>query len=146
MLMPKKVKHRKQQRGRRTGLAKGATTVDFGDYGIKALEPGWLTARQIEAARIAMTRHVRRGGKIWIRVFPHKPVTQKPAETRMGSGKGNPEHWVAVVKPGAILFELAGVDEALAKSAMERAIQKLPIKAEFVVRSGVGAESGAHSS
>lgn len=141
--MPKKVKYRKQQRGRRTGLAKGATTVDFGDYGIKALEPGWLTARQIEAARIAMTRHVRRGGKIWIRVFPHKPVTQKPAETRMGSGKGNPEHWVAVVKPGAILFELAGVDEALAKSAMERAIQKLPIKAEFVVRSG--AETGAHS-
>ncbi len=145
MLMPKKVKHRKQHRGRTTGLAKGATTVDFGDYGIKALEPGWLTARQIEAARIAMTRHVRRGGKIWIRVFPHKPVTQKPAETRMGSGKGNPEHWVAVVKPGAILFELAGVDEALAKSAMERAIQKLPIKAEFVVRSGLGAEAGGHS-
>jgi large subunit ribosomal protein L16 len=142
MLMPKKVKHRKQQRGRTKGLAKGATTVDFGDYGIKALEPGWITARQIEAARIAMTRHVRRGGKIWIRVFPQKPVTQKPAETRMGSGKGNPEHWVAVVKPGAILFELAGVDEALARSAMERAIQKLPIKAEFVVRAG--AEQGAH--
>jgi large subunit ribosomal protein L16 len=144
MLMPKKVKYRKQQRGRMSGLAKGATSVDFGDYGIKALEPGWVTARQIEAARIAMTRHVRRGGKIWIRVFPQKPVTQKPAETRMGSGKGNPEHWVAVVKPGAILFELAGVDEALAKSAMERAIQKLPIKAEFVVRAGVGADSGAH--
>ncbi|HEV2370065.1 MAG TPA: 50S ribosomal protein L16 [Acidimicrobiales bacterium] len=135
MLMPRKVKHRKQQRGRRAGTAKGGTTVGFGDYGIQALEPGWITARQIEAARIAMTRHVRRGGKVWIRVFPDKPVTQKPAETRMGSGKGNPEHWVAVVKPGRIMFELSGVGEDLAKSAMERAIQKLPIKARFVVRS-----------
>ena len=114
MLMPKKVKHRKTQRGRLTGAAKGGTSVTFGDFGIQALEPGWLTARQIEAARIAMTRHVKRGGKVWIRVFPDKPVTQKPAETRMGSGKGNPEHWVAVVHPGRVLFELAGVDEALA--------------------------------
>jgi large subunit ribosomal protein L16 len=135
MLMPRKVKHRKQQRGRRSGMAKGGTTVTFGEFGIQALEPAWLTARQIEAARIAMTRHVRRGGKVWIRVFPDKPVTQKPAETRMGSGKGNPEHWVAVVKPGRILFELSGVNEELARSAMERAIQKLPIKAKVVVRS-----------
>ena len=134
MLMPKKVRHRKQQRGRRTGMAKGGTAVTFGDYGVQALEPGWITARQIEAARIAMTRHVKRGGKVWIRVFPDKPVTAKPAETRMGSGKGNPEFWVAVVKPGRILFELGGVNEALGRAAMERAIQKLPIKARFVVR------------
>ena len=134
MLMPRKVKHRKQQRGRRSGTAKGGTTVTFGDYAIQALEPGWISARQIEAARIAMTRHVRRGGKVWIRVFPDKPVSQKPAETRMGSGKGNPEYWVAVVKPGRILFELAGVGEELARAAMERAIQKLPIKARFVQR------------
>jgi large subunit ribosomal protein L16 len=134
MLMPRKVKHRKVQRGRLTGQAKGGTTVNFGEYGIQALEPGWITARQIEAARIAMTRHVRRGGKVWIRVFPDKPITAKPAETRMGSGKGNPEFWVAVVKPGRILFELGGVNEALGRSAMERAIQKLPIKARFVVR------------
>src|SRR5881392_1828011 len=135
MLMPKKVRHRKTQRGRMSGVAKGGTRVHFGDYGIQALEPGWITNRQIEAARIAMTRHVRRGGKVWINIFPDKPVTQKPAETRMGSGKGNPEHWVAVVKPGRIMFELAGVAEPLAKEAMERAIQKLPIKARFVVRS-----------
>jgi large subunit ribosomal protein L16 len=137
MLMPRKVKHRKQHRGRRQGDAKGGTAINFGDYGIQALEPAWLTQRQIEAARIAMTRHVKRGGKVWIRIFPDKPVTQKPAETRMGSGKGNPEHWVAVVKPGRILFELAGVDRELAKEAMERAIQKLPIKAKFVVRPGM---------
>ncbi len=136
MLMPRKTRHRKQQRGRLRGEAKGGTTLNFGDFGIQALEPAWLTARQIEAARIAMTRHVRRGGKVWIRVFHDKPVTQKPAETRMGSGKGNPEHWVAVVKPGRVLFELGGVDEALARSAMERAIQKLPMKAKFVVRPG----------
>src|SRR5271165_2546362 len=129
MLMPRKVKHRKEQRGRMSGLTKGGETINFGDYGIQALEPAWITARQIEAARIAMTRHVRRGGKVWIRIFPSKPVTQKPAETRMGSGKGNPEHWVAVVKPGRVLFELGGVDEALARAAMERAIQKLPMKA-----------------
>ncbi len=134
MLMPKKVKHRKQQRGRLSGAAKGGTNITFGDYGIQALEPGWITARQIEAARIAMTRHVKRGGKVWIRIFPDKPVTQKPAETRMGAGKGNPEHWVAVVRPGRIMFELSGVPEELAKAAMERAIQKLPIKARFVVR------------
>jgi large subunit ribosomal protein L16 len=135
MLMPRKVKHRKQQRGRLSGQAKGGTQVTFGEYGIQALEPGWITARQIEAARIAMTRHVRRGGKVWIRVFPDKPVTSKPAETRMGSGKGNPEFWVAVVKPGRILFELGGVNEALGRSALERAIQKLPIRARVVLRS-----------
>ena len=149
MLMPRKVRHRKQQRGRLTGAAKGGTTVNFGDFGIQALEPGWITARQLEAARIAMTRHVRRGGKVWIRVFPDKPVTQKPAETRMGSGKGNPEHWVAVVRPGRILFELSGVDETLARGAMERAIQKLPMRARFVARGGaaeVAAAGGSHGS
>jgi large subunit ribosomal protein L16 len=134
MLMPRKVAHRKHQRGRMTGAAKGGTEISFGEFGIQALEPGWITARQIEAARIAMTRHVKRGGKVWINVFPDKPVTQKPAETRMGSGKGNPERWVAVVKPGRIMFELAGVNEELARGAMERAIQKLPIKAKFVTR------------
>ena len=134
MLMPRKVKHRKTHRGRLTGKAKGGSTVTFGDYGIQALEPGWITARQIEAARIAMTRHIKRGGKVWINVFPHKPVTQKPAETRMGSGKGNPEKWVAVVKPGRILFELSYNDPDIAKAAIERAIQKLPIKARFVTR------------
>ncbi len=134
MLMPRKVKHRKQQRGRLRGMTKGGSTITFGDFAIQALEPGWITARQIEAARIAMTRHIKRGGMVWIRIFPDKPVTQKPAETRMGSGKGNPEHWVAVVKPGRVLFELGGVNEELAKGAMERAIQKLPIKAKFVVR------------
>ena len=132
--MPKKVKHRKQQRGRRTGMAKGGTNITFGDYGIQALEPGWITARQIEAARIAMTRHVRRGGKVWINVFPDKPVTEKPAETRMGSGKGNPERWVAVVKPGRILFELSFNDPTVAREAIDRAIQKLPIKARFIAR------------
>jgi large subunit ribosomal protein L16 len=134
MLMPRKVKHRKQQRGRLKGAAKGGTEVTFGDFGIQALEPGWITARQIEAARIAMTRHVRRGGKVWINVFPDKPVTQKPAETRMGSGKGNPEMWVAVVKPGRILFELSYPNAEIARAAIERAIQKLPIKARFVAR------------
>ncbi len=134
MLMPRKVKHRKTHRGRLTGQAKGATTVDKGDYGIQALEPGWITARQIEAARIAMTRHIKRGGKVWINIFPDKPVTQKPAETRMGSGKGNPEKWVAVVKPGRIMFELSYNDPELAKAAIERAIQKLPIKARVVTR------------
>jgi large subunit ribosomal protein L16 len=132
MLMPRKVKYRKQQRGRMAGMAKGGVELAFGDFGIQALEAGWISARQIEAARIAMTRHVKRGGKVWIRVFPDKPVTQKPAETR----KGNPEFWVAVVKPGRIMFELGGVDETLARAAMERAIQKLPIKAKFVIRPG----------
>jgi large subunit ribosomal protein L16 len=135
MLMPKKVKHRKQHRGRTSGEASGGAEITFGDFGIQALEPGWITARQIEAARIAMTRHIKRGGKVWIRIFPDKPVTQKPAETRMGSGKGNPEHWVAVVKPGRVMFELAGVAEPLAREAMNRAIQKLPIKAKIIVRS-----------
>ncbi len=134
MLMPRKVKHRKQHRGRMTGTAKGGTKVSFGEYGIQVLEPGWITARQIEAARIAMTRHIRRGGKVWINVFPDKPVTEKPAETRMGSGKGNPERWVAVVKPGRVIFELSYPDEEIARSAMERAIQKLPIKARVISR------------
>jgi large subunit ribosomal protein L16 len=134
MLMPRKVAHRKHHRGRLTGTSKGGTNVTQGQYGIQAIEPGWITARQIEAARIAMTRHIRRGGKVWINIFPDKPVTQKPAETRMGSGKGNPERWVAVVRPGRILFELSYPDPAVAKSALERAIQKLPIKARFVTR------------
>jgi large subunit ribosomal protein L16 len=140
MLIPRRVKHRKQHHPSRKGMASGGTRVAFGEYGIQALEPGWITARQIEAARIAMTRHVKRGGKVWINVFPDKPVTQKPAETRMGSGKGNPERWVAVVKPGRIMFELAGVTEELAQEAMERAIQKLPIKARFITRANVEAE------
>lgn len=135
--MPRRVKHRKQHRGRMKGAAKGGTDVVFGEYGIQALEPGWITARQIEAARIAMTRHIRRGGKVWINLFPDKPVTEKPAETRMGSGKGNPERWVAVVKPGRVMFELSYPDEAVARSAIERAIQKLPIKARFVSREEV---------
>ena len=134
MLMPRRVKHRKQHRGRRTGPSKGGNEVVFGEYGIQALEPGWISARQIEAARIAMTRHIKRGGKVWISVFPDKPVTEKPAETRMGSGKGNPERWVAVVKPGRILFELSYSDPVVAKEAIDRAIQKLPIKAKFVTR------------
>ena len=134
MLMPRKVKHRKHHRGRLTGDAKGGTTITFGEFAIQALEPGWITARQIEAARIAMTRHVRRGGKVWINVFPDKPVTEKPAETRMGSGKGNPERWVAVVKPGRVMFELSYPNEEIARAAMERAIQKLPIKARFIKR------------
>ena len=134
MLMPRKVKHRKQHRGRMKGDAKGGSSVTFGDYGIQALEPGWITARQIEAARVAMPRHIKRGGKVWINVFPDKPVTAKPAETRMGSGKGNPEMWVAVVKPGRVLFELSYNDPAIARAAIDRAIQKLPIKARFVAR------------
>src|SRR5213076_2515005 len=134
MLLPKKTKFRKYQRGRRRGFSKGQTTVQAGDYGLKALENGWVTNRQIEAARIAMTRKIRRGGKVWINVFPDKPVTQKPAETRMGSGKGSPEHWVAVVKPGRVLFELSYNDPVVARAAIERAIQKLPIKAKFIAR------------
>ena len=134
MLMPRKVKHRKQHRGRLTGATKGGSAVSYGQYGIQALEPGWITARQIEAARIAMTRHIKRGGKVWINIFPDKPITEKPAETRMGSGKGNPERWVAVVKPGRIMFELSYSDPVIAKEAIERAIQKLPIKAKFVTR------------
>ena len=134
MLLPRKSKHRKQFRGRRAGTSKGQTTVQAGDYGLKALEAGWVTNRQIEAARIAMTRKIRRGGKVWINVFPDKPVTQKPAETRMGSGKGAPEHWVAVVKPGRVMFELAGVVDRLAKEALRLAGRKLPIKTKVVTR------------
>lgn len=144
--MPKKVKHRKHQRGRMKGQTKGGSEVTFGDYGIQALEPGWVTARQIEAARIAMTRHIRRGGKVWINVFPDKPVTQKPAETRMGSGKGSPEYWVAVVKPGRILFEVAGVDEERASEALRRAAMKMPMKCKVRVRETPGvhaSEEGA---
>jgi large subunit ribosomal protein L16 len=134
MLLPRRTKFRKQQRGRRAGLSKGQQRVHFGDYGLKALEAGWVTNRQIEAARIAMTRKIKRGGKVWINVFPDKPVSQKPAETRMGSGKGSPEHWVAVVKPGRVMFELAGVPEPLAKEAMRLAGMKLPVKTKFVKR------------
>ena len=134
MLMPRKVKHRKQQRGRMTGMAKGGVDISFGDFGIQALEAGWITARQIEAARIAMTRHVKRGGKVWIRIFPDKPVTQKPAETRMGSGKGNPEFWVAVVRPGRVLFELSGVPPTVAREALRRAAAKLPIGTRILSR------------
>src|SRR5512145_2527931 len=134
MLMPRKTKFRKQHRGRRRGDAKGQQQVNFGDFGLKALEPAWITNRQIEAARIAMTRHIKRGGKVWINVFPDKPVTQKPAETRMGSGKGNPEKWVAVVKPGRVMFELSYPDAQIARAAIDRAIQKLPIKARFIAR------------
>ena len=134
MLMPRKVRHRKVQRGRMTGMAKGGTRLAFGEFGIQALEPGWLTNRQIEAARIAMTRHIKRGGKVWINVFPDKPITQKPAETRMGSGKGSPEWWVANVKPGRVMFELSGVDEVTAREAMRRAMHKLPMKCRFVSR------------
>ena len=134
MLMPKRTKFRKQHRGRMKGTTKGGNRVTFGDYGLQAQGAGWITARQIEAARIAMTRHIKRGGKVWINVFPDKPVTEKPAETRMGSGKGNPEYWVAVVKPGRVMFELSGVDEDLAREAMRLAGHKLPIKTKFVSR------------
>jgi len=138
MLMPRRVKHRKQHRGRLTGKASRGSEITFGDFGIQALEPGWITARQIEAARIAMTRHIKRGGKVWINIFPDKPFTQKPAETRMGSGKGSPEGWVAVVKPGRVMFELSGVPEDLAREAMRLAGHKLPIKTKFVMREGAG--------
>ena len=134
MLLPKKTKYRRVHRGRRRGVSRGQTDVQFGDFGIKSLEAGWITNRQIEAARIAMTRKIKRGGKVWINVFPDKPVTQKPAETRMGSGQGSPEHWVAVVKPCRVMFELAGVPEDVAREAMRRAIHKLPMKAKFITR------------
>ena len=134
MLIPRKVKHRKQHHPGRSGNATGGTRIAFGDYGIQALEPGWITNRQIEAARIAMTRKIKRGGKVWINVFPDKPTTQKPAETRMGSGKGSPEHWVAVVKPGRVMFELAGVPEPLAKEALRLAGTKISLKTKFVKR------------
>jgi large subunit ribosomal protein L16 len=135
MMMPKKVKFRKQQRGRRRGLATRGQKVSFGDYGLQAMEAGWVTARQIEAARIAMTRHVKRGGKIWIRIFPDKPVTKKPLETRMGKGKGAPEEWVCVIKPARILYEMEGVTREIAEEAFRLAAHKLPIKTRFVTRS-----------
>ncbi|MDR1733445.1 MAG: 50S ribosomal protein L16 [Oscillospiraceae bacterium] len=134
MLLPKRVKHRKQQRGRMTGKATRGNFISNGEYGLQALEPCWITANQIEAARIAMTRHIKRGGKVWIKIFPDKPVTAKPAETRMGSGKGAPEYWVAVVKPGRVLFEIAGVDTELAREAMRLAANKLPCKAKFITK------------
>ena len=136
MLLPKRVKYRKQFRGRMKGKAQRGNTVSHGQYGLVALEPAWITNRQIEAARIAMTRYIKRGGKVWIKIFPDKPVTAKPAETRMGSGKGAPEWWIANVKPGRIMFELGGVDEALAREAMRRAQHKLPMKTRFVTREG----------
>lgn len=134
MLQPKKVKHRRVMKGRMRGKATRGEKLSFGDFGLKALEAGWITDRQIEAARIAMTRHVKRGGKIWIRIFPDKPITRKPAETRMGSGKGAPDHWVAVVKPGRVMYEIQGVEESLAREAFMLAAQKLPIKTKFVTR------------
>ena len=134
MLMPSKVKHRKQMRGKRRGSAHRGSTVSFGEFGLKVLEPGWITARQIEAARIAMTRFVKRGGKIWIRMFPSKPITKKAAETRMGKGKGAPEDWVAVVRPGKIIYEMQGVSEEIAKEAMRLASHKLPLRTKFVTR------------
>ncbi|NLY37704.1 MAG: 50S ribosomal protein L16 [Firmicutes bacterium] len=138
MLMPKRVKYRRQHRGRMKGQAKGGTELQYGEYGMQALEPSWITSQQIEAARIAMTRYIKRGGKVWIRIFPDKPVTEKPAETRMGKGKGSPEYWVAVVKPGRIMFELAGVDEDTAREAIRLAANKLPVKAKFVKRVEAG--------
>ena len=134
MLAPKRVKRRKTHKGRMRGKAYRGSKVSFGEYGLQALEPTWITNRQIEAARVAMTRHIKRGGKVWIRIFPDKPITQKPAETRMGKGKGNPEKWVAVVKPGRVMFELEGVPEELARRAMELAAAKLPLKTRFLVR------------
>ena len=138
MLMPKRIKYRKHHRGRMKGKAHRGSKINFGEYGLKALEPAWITSKQIEAARVAMTRHIKRGGKVWIRIFPDKPVTEKPAETRMGKGKGSPEYWVAVIKPGRILFEIEGVNEELAREAIRLASHKLPIKTKFVTRSEFG--------
>lgn len=134
MLLPKRVKYRRVHRGRLTGKATRGAVVNYGDYGLQALEPAWITSNQIEAARIAMTRYIKRGGQVWIKIFPDKPITEKPAETRMGSGKGSPEYWVAVVKPGRVLFEMDGVSEEIAKEAMRLASHKLPIKCRFVTR------------
>ena len=144
MLAPKRVLHRKVQRGSMKGHAKGNTELHFGSYGIQALEAHWITNRQIEACRVAMTRYMKRGGKVWITIFPDKPITKKPAETRMGSGKGSPEYWVAVVKPGRVLFELADVDEATAREALRLAMHKLPIKCKFVVREDSVKEDGTN--
>lgn len=138
MMMPKRVKFRKQQRGRMKGKATRGSHIAFGEFGLKALEPAWITARQIEAARIAMTRFIKRGGKVWIRIFPDKPVTEKPAETRMGKGKGTPEYWVAVVKPGRILFEIGGIGEETAREALQLAAHKLPISTKFVSSADIG--------
>ncbi len=143
MLMPKRVKYRRVHRGRLKRKATRGNVINYGDFGIVALEPGWITSNQIEAARIAMTRYIRRGGKVWIKIFPDKPITEKPAETRMGSGKGSPEYWVAVVKPGRVLFEVSGVSEEVARAAMIRAIHKLPIKCKFAVRQEAGTEGDA---
>lgn len=140
MLLPKRVKYRRVHRGRMTGKAYRGSTVSNGEYGLQALEPAWITSNQIESARIAMTRYIKRGGQVWIKIFPDKPVTAKPAETRMGSGKGSPEYWVAVVKPGRILFEMGGVDESIAREAMRLAMHKLPIKCKFVKKETEGSE------
>ena len=140
MLLPKRVKYRRVQRGRMKGAAHSGTKVNYGDYGLAALEPAWITSNQIEAARIAMTRYIKRGGQVWIKIFPDKPITEKPAETRMGSGKGSPEYWVAVVKPGRVMFEIAGVDRAVAQEAMRLAANKLPIKCKFVSKEETGGE------
>ncbi len=140
MLLPKRVKYRRQQRGRLTGTASRGNTVTYGEFGLQALEPAWITSNQIEAARIAMTRYIKRGGKVWIKIFPDKPITAKPAETRMGSGKGSPEYWVAVVKPGRVMFEIGGVSEELAKEAMRLAANKLPIKCKFITKEEMGGE------
>lgn len=140
MLLPKRVKYRRQQRGRMTGKATRGNTVTYGDYGLQAMEPAWITSNQIEAARIAMTRYIKRGGQVWIKIFPDKPVTAKPAETRMGKGKGSPEYWVSVVKPGKVMFEIAGVTEEIAKEAMRLAMHKLPIKCKFVTKQEIGGE------
>ncbi len=136
MLAPKRVKYRKRMKGRTRGLARRGNTVVFGHFGMMSLDPGWITSRQIEAARVAMTRHMKRDGKVWIRIFPDKPITKKPAETRMGKGKGNPEHWVAVVKPGRVMFEAGGVSEAVARRSFELAAAKLPVRTRFVMREG----------
>lgn len=143
MLAPKRVKHRKTHKGRMRGKAHRGNKVSFGEYGLVATEPSWVSNRQIESARVAMTRHIKRGGKVWIRIFPDKPVTKKPAETRMGKGKGNPEAWVAVVKPGRVMFELEGIDEPTARRALDLAAAKLPVKCRFVVREGAGEGGGA---
>ena len=134
MLLPKRVKYRRVHRGRMTGKALRGNTVTYGDFGLQATEPGWITSNQIEAARVAMTRYIKRGGQVWIKIFPDKPVTEKPAETRMGSGKGSPEYWVAVVKPGRVMFEIAGVEESIAREALRLASNKLPIKCKFVAK------------
>ncbi len=143
MLLPKRVKYRRQQRGRMTGKATRGNKVNYGEFGLQALEPAWITARQIEAARVAMTRYIKRGGQVWIKIFPEKPITQKPAETRMGSGKGSPEYWVAVVKPGRVMFEIGGVAEADAREAMRLAMHKLPIKCRFVKKEQLETEGDA---